>query len=61
MGLAQSSTLPEVTLVELSLEEGYVFEDVIAKPWAADVIQCMLGPRPSLSFYNANMAFTATR
>ena len=42
------------------LESGYVFEDVIANPWAADVIQCMLGPRPALRFYSANTAFKAT-
>ncbi|KAJ9134629.1 Kanamycin B dioxygenase [Pleurostoma richardsiae] len=42
------------------LEETYVFEDVIANPWATDVIQCMLGPKPRLRFYSANTAFKAT-
>lgn len=42
------------------LEDGYVFQDVIANPWATDVIQCMLGPRPTLRFYSANTAFKAT-
>lgn len=41
------------------LEDGYVFEDVLANPWAADAIQCMLGPRPALRFYSANTAFRA--
>lgn len=41
------------------LEEGYLFEDVIANPWATEVIQCMLGPKPTLRFYSANTAFKA--
>ena len=41
------------------LEDGYVFEDIIANPWATKVIQCMLGPRPTLRFYSANTAFRA--
>lgn len=39
------------------LEKGYVFDDVLANPWAAEVIECMLGPRPHLRFYSANTAF----
>ncbi|KUI54875.1 Kanamycin B dioxygenase [Cytospora mali] len=42
------------------LEEGYIFQDIIANPWATDVIQCMLGPHPTLRFYSANTAFKAT-
>ncbi|KAH9884251.1 hypothetical protein F4778DRAFT_566273 [Xylariomycetidae sp. FL2044] len=42
------------------LEAGYVFEDVLANPWATSVIQCMLGPKPALRFYSANTAFRAT-
>ncbi|KAJ0115451.1 hypothetical protein J7T55_012731 [Diaporthe amygdali] len=42
------------------LKDGYIFQDVIANPWATDVIQCMLGPRPTLRFYSANTAFKAT-
>ncbi|ROW09738.1 hypothetical protein VMCG_02378 [Cytospora schulzeri] len=42
------------------LEDGFIFPDVIANPWATDVIQCMLGPRPALRFYSANTAFRAT-
>ncbi|KAH8893602.1 hypothetical protein GQ53DRAFT_805170 [Thozetella sp. PMI_491] len=41
------------------LEEGYIFEDVLANPWATDVIQCMLGPQPHMRFYSANTAFKA--
>lgn len=41
------------------LEDGYVFDDVLANPWATDVIQCMFGPNPSLRFYSANTAFKA--
>ncbi|ORY70922.1 uncharacterized protein BCR38DRAFT_453603 [Pseudomassariella vexata] len=42
------------------LEPNYIFQDVIANPWAVDVIQCMLGPHPKLRFYSANTAFKAT-
>lgn len=42
------------------LEDGYIFQDVIANPWATDVIQCMLGPHTTLRFYSANTAFKAT-
>ncbi|KAK6081163.1 phytanoyl-dioxygenase [Seiridium cupressi] len=42
------------------LEDGFIFEDVLANPWATDVIQCMLGPRPTLRFYSANTAFKAS-
>ncbi|OAQ65127.1 phytanoyl- dioxygenase family protein [Pochonia chlamydosporia 170] len=42
------------------LEEGYIFDDIIANPWATDIIQCMLGPRTTVRFYSANTAFKAT-
>ncbi|KAI1860769.1 uncharacterized protein JN550_011370 [Neoarthrinium moseri] len=42
------------------LEDGYIFDDVLANPWATDVIQCMFGPNPTLRFYSANTAFKAT-
>ncbi|KAI0124029.1 phytanoyl-CoA dioxygenase family protein [Xylariales sp. AK1849] len=42
------------------LEDGYIFGDVLANPWATDVIQCMLGPRSALRFYSANTVFKAT-
>lgn len=41
------------------LERDYLFADVLANPWAAAVVQCMFGPRPSLRFYSANTAFRA--
>ncbi|KAK7995002.1 phytanoyl-CoA dioxygenase family protein [Apiospora arundinis] len=42
------------------LEDGYIFDDVLANPWATDITQCMFGPKPSLRFYSANTAFRAT-
>lgn len=42
------------------LEDGSIFEDIIANPWATAVIQCMLGPRTRVRFYSANTAFEAT-
>lgn len=41
------------------LEKDYVFQDVVANPFALQVVECMLGPRPSLRFYSANTAFKA--
>lgn len=40
-------------------DEGYIFEDVIANPWATQIIECMLGPNPHLRFLSANTAFKA--
>lgn len=42
------------------MDPQYVFEDVIANPWATAVVECMLGPSSQLRFYSANMAFKAT-
>lgn len=42
------------------LEDGFIFEDIIANPWATEITQCMFGPRPALRFYSANTAFKAT-
>jgi ectoine hydroxylase-related dioxygenase (phytanoyl-CoA dioxygenase family) len=42
------------------LEEGYIFEDIIANPLAVAVVECMLGPNPALRFHSANTAFNAT-
>lgn len=42
------------------LEEGFVTTEVLANPFATEVIQCMLGPNPRLRFYSANTAFKAT-
>ncbi|KAJ5606031.1 hypothetical protein N7510_008812 [Penicillium lagena] len=41
-------------------EPGYIFEDVIANPFATSVIECMIGPHPTMRFYSANTAFKAT-
>jgi hypothetical protein len=41
-------------------EEEYIFEDVIANPFATSVIECMLGPNSAMRFYSANTAFKAT-
>ena len=38
---------------------GYVFQDVLANPFASQVVQCMFGPRPACRFYSANTAFKA--
>ncbi|KAJ6000472.1 phytanoyl- dioxygenase family protein [Penicillium waksmanii] len=42
------------------LEDDYIFDDVIANPWATEAIQCMLGPQSTVRFYSANTAFKAT-
>ncbi|KAK3937319.1 phytanoyl-CoA dioxygenase family protein [Diplogelasinospora grovesii] len=42
------------------LETPYIFDDVVANPWATQVISCMLGPNPHLRFYSANTAMKAT-
>lgn len=41
------------------LEAEYVTPEVLANPFAAQAVQCMLGPRPRLRFYSANTAFRA--
>ncbi|KAI0140264.1 hypothetical protein BJ166DRAFT_630461 [Pestalotiopsis sp. NC0098] len=40
-------------------EEGYIFADVLAKPWAADVIQCMFGSGSVPRFHSTDTAFRA--
>ena len=42
------------------LGDSYVFQDVLANPFALQVVQCMLGPRPANRFYSANTAFKAS-
>ncbi|KIM96945.1 hypothetical protein OIDMADRAFT_131433 [Oidiodendron maius Zn] len=39
--------------------EGYIFNDVIANPWAAEILEHMLGPNPKVRLYSANTAFKA--
>ncbi|KIW55290.1 hypothetical protein PV05_07582 [Exophiala xenobiotica] len=41
------------------VEPEYVFDDVVANPWAIAVTECMLGPNPHMRFYSANTAFKA--
>ncbi|KAL6242003.1 hypothetical protein RBB50_010914 [Rhinocladiella similis] len=41
------------------VEAEYVFDDIIANPWAVAVTECMLGPNPHMRFYSANTAFKA--
>ncbi|RFU24887.1 hypothetical protein B7463_g11454, partial [Scytalidium lignicola] len=41
-------------------EKDYIFQDVLANPFAVQVVECMFGPRPSLRFYSANTAMKAT-
>lgn len=43
------------------VDKAYIFEDVIANPFAIAVTECMLGPRPQLRFQSANTAFKAKR
>ncbi|KAH8698466.1 hypothetical protein BGW36DRAFT_376152 [Talaromyces proteolyticus] len=40
-------------------DKEYIFQDVLANPFAVQVVECMFGPRPSLRFYSANTAFKA--
>jgi len=37
----------------------YLFEDIVANPWATSITECMLGPNPHVRFYSANTAFKA--
>ena len=41
------------------VDQAYVFDDVIANPFATAITECMLGPHPRLRFYSANTAFKA--
>ncbi|KAM0470575.1 hypothetical protein ACHAPX_009838 [Trichoderma viride] len=40
-------------------EEGYIFNDIIANPWAAEILEHMLGPKPKIRLYSANTALKA--
>lgn len=40
-------------------DEGYIFDDIIANPWAAEILEHMLGPLPKIRLYSANTAFKA--
>lgn len=39
----------------------FIFKDVLANPFAVQVVQCMLGPKPSLRFYSANTALKTSK
>jgi ectoine hydroxylase-related dioxygenase (phytanoyl-CoA dioxygenase family) len=41
------------------LEKEYIFQDVLANPFAVQVTECLFGPQPALRFYSANTAFKA--
>ncbi|KAK4943108.1 hypothetical protein LTR10_017307 [Elasticomyces elasticus] len=41
-------------------EKDYIFQDILANPFAVQVVECMFGPRPALRFYSANTAMKAT-
>ena len=40
-------------------EEGYVFDDIVANPWAAIILESILGPNPAVRLYSANTALKA--
>jgi ectoine hydroxylase-related dioxygenase (phytanoyl-CoA dioxygenase family) len=40
-------------------EAEFLFDDIIANPFATAVTECMLGPNPHMRFYSANTAFKA--
>lgn len=42
------------------VDKDYIFEDIIANPWATSIVEHMMGPNPQLRFYSANTAFKAT-
>ncbi|KAF9781978.1 hypothetical protein IL306_011980 [Fusarium sp. DS 682] len=44
---------------EVVPDEGYVFSDIIANPWAGQILQHALGPNPKIRLYSANTAFKA--
>jgi len=43
------------------VDKDYIFEDIIANPFAVAVAECLLGPSPMLRFHSANTAFKATQ
>ncbi|KAH8893468.1 hypothetical protein GQ53DRAFT_793602 [Thozetella sp. PMI_491] len=42
------------------LEDGFIFQDIVANPWASEITKNILGPHPVVRFYSANTAFKAT-
>ncbi|KAL5322654.1 hypothetical protein ACEPPN_010629 [Leptodophora sp. 'Broadleaf-Isolate-01'] len=43
------------------VDPSYVFDDIIANPFATAITECMLGPNPHLRFQSANTAFRAEK
>ena len=43
------------------VDPSFVFDDVIANPFATAITECMLGPKPRLRFQSANTAFKAEK
>jgi len=41
------------------VHKDFVFDDIIANPFATAITECMLGPNPRLRFQSANTAFKA--
>lgn len=44
---------------EPPVDKDYIFEDIVANPWATEIVECMFGPNPMLRFLSANTAFKA--
>lgn len=43
------------------VDSQFIFNDIIANPFAVAVTECMLGPNPNLRFQSANTAFKAEK
>ena len=43
------------------VDPSFVFDDIIANPFATAITECMLGPNPHLRFQSANTAFKAEK
>ncbi|KAK0127324.1 hypothetical protein ONS96_006872 [Cadophora gregata f. sp. sojae] len=43
------------------VDPSFIFDDVIANPFAIAISECMLGPNPRLRFQSANTAFKAEK
>lgn len=41
------------------IDPEYIYEDIIANPWAVSITECLLGPNPHVRVYTANTAFKA--
>ncbi|KAH7412863.1 phytanoyl-CoA dioxygenase family protein [Cadophora sp. MPI-SDFR-AT-0126] len=43
------------------VDPSFIFDDIIANPFATAITECMLGPNPHLRFQSANTAFKAEK